>query len=254
MVPRRTMVRRPWPRLAGSTYASEMAELSSPSGDSEIARLATDLRVAEYKSVRDEWLASRDAQQHTLQWTLAALAVLFAGILSSKIRQHHPELYVGLAFAAGLIAISSYAIWFGEVMRMERAALFLRGLEVVVSKLTQGHGKVPPLSWETWRGSRPMKDGDPWMKPAAVLILACFCLYLVLTAAAFLILIVAAGEADIPGKYQHVAGAAAVAVGLLYLIAVGYTGRVALKTFGWKGSAPDLALPHRDSPEVHSGR
>jgi hypothetical protein len=212
------------------------------------------MRVAEYKSVREEWLASRDAQQHTLQWTLAALAVLFAGILSSELRQDHPELYVGLVFAAGLVAISSHAIWFGEVMRMERAALFLRGLEAAVSKLTQDQGEVPPLSWETWRGSPAKEDGDPWVAPAAVLILACFCLYLVLTAAAFLILILAASDAEIPGKYQDFAAVAASVVGLVYFVAVGYMVKVALQTWKRKGSAPNLTLPHRDSPEVHSGR
>jgi hypothetical protein len=91
-----------------------MEERSASSNDRKTERLAAELRVAEYRSVRDEWMSSRDAHQHTLQWTLAAIAVLFAGILTSKIRYRQPELYVGLVGAAGLIATFSQAIWFGD--------------------------------------------------------------------------------------------------------------------------------------------
>lgn len=86
------------------------------------ATIVRELRLAEYNTVRTEWLASRDAQQSTLQWTLAALSVLLAAAVGTSLRTDQPFVYVGLAGVIIAAATFSQAIWFGEVMRMERAA------------------------------------------------------------------------------------------------------------------------------------
>ncbi len=85
-------------------------------------------------------------------------------------------------------------------------------------------------------------------------ILACFCLYLVLTGAALAILIIAATDAGFSKSNQTFTAATACAVGIGYLLAASYMGWTAVKIWKLKGKAPDLALPHRDSPEVHLGR
>ncbi len=100
-------------------------------------------RIAEYNTVRAEWMSSRDAQQATLQWTFAALAILFAGILNSQVSAKHPTLFIGLSALAAFAATCSQAVWFGEVVRMERAAHYLRGVEAGL--------KGGTMMWERWR-------------------------------------------------------------------------------------------------------
>ena len=142
------------------------------------SRLEGELRVAEYSSVRTEWLASRDAQQHTFQWTLAALAVLLAGAISSNAREKQPYLFVALIGVEIAISTLSQAIWFGEVMRMERAALYLRGLEKALVEGFRGDKGFPPLMWESWRGHYPKDRSESlWISKAVPLILASFALY-----------------------------------------------------------------------------
>lgn len=171
----------------------------------ERRRLASELRVAEYKSVREEWLTSRDAQQHTLQWTLAALAVLLAGILTSPARDQQPFVYVTVAGAIAAIATASQAIWFGELMRMERAALFLRGLEASFKDLNVDSPWPPPLIWDSWRAFRGDSQGSPMIYSAAPLLIACFAIYALLVGAALAVLVAATGDHRIPEGDQHLA-------------------------------------------------
>jgi hypothetical protein len=180
----------------------------------ERMRLVSELRVAEYNSVRAEWLASRDAQQQTLQWTLAALAVLLAGTLSLRARAEQPFVYVALLGVEVAIATFSQAIWFGEVMRMERAALYLRGLEQVTSEMTPTGG-FPPLMWERWRGDPKNREKSLWVAKAAPLVIGCFALYGLLAIAGLLILVATALDHHIPHgdhTFAIVAGATASAL------------------------------------------
>ncbi len=189
----------------------------------------TGLRAAEYTSVRTEWLASRDAQQHTLQWTLAALAILLAGILNSDARTHQPFLYVALAGVVAAMATLSLAIWFGEVMRMERAALYLRGLEQAVAAGMRSDQSLPPLMWERWRAYVP-KTGNPlWVAKAAPVIIASFFLYGLIALAALVLLVAAATDSQIPSGDQAFAVAISVIAACLYLAVAVYVVKEALK-------------------------
>jgi|SRR5436305_713339 len=246
-----TAIRRHVPHSARRSMLLDMAAEQADFGSIQEGELATKMRVVEYETVRDEWISARDAQQHTLQWTLAALVVLFAAVLGSKARQHQPELYVGLAFGAGLVAIFSQGIWWGEVSRMERASLFLRGLEVSISRLTKSLGGPPPVSWNTWRGSPPAHNpDDPWIGTAWLQIAGSFCLYLSLTCAAAAILIFAARDDTLPSADQKFATCSVIVLGGIYLIVTAYMGFRAISIWRSKGKAPDLEIPHRDCPEV----
>jgi hypothetical protein len=213
-------------------------QLPTPPSDEAGTRsvLAAQLRVAEYTSVRTEWLESRNAQQQTLQWTLAALAVLLAGVVSSNARTAQPYLYIALAGVAVAIATFSQAIWFGEVMRMERAAMYLRGLEQALSRALPVEGDFPPLMWERWRGYyKEVPEPTPqqreagekptpplWVGKAVPLILAAFALYGLLAVAGVAVLVVAALEPHTSSGHRTAAIATASVAGVLYLAVTAY--------------------------------
>ncbi|HEX5924187.1 MAG TPA: hypothetical protein VFY45_10170 [Baekduia sp.] len=146
------------------------------------------LVVAEYTSVRSEWLEARDAQQQSMQWTFAAIAVILAGIFSKDLRNTDPFVYaLGTAVVAFASSLSQ-AIWFGEALRMERAALYLRGREQQLRMWLQPSSNESSswpavLAWETFRATRPDKQhGDrvaamPRVVNSAVSIVAAICLY-----------------------------------------------------------------------------
>jgi hypothetical protein len=181
-------------------------------------------RLAEYSSVRAEWMSSRDAQQQTLQWTLAALAVLFAGILSAEVYAKHPGLFVALSALVVLAATFSQAIWFGEVIRMERAAHYLRGLEVSITEDLD-----PPLMWERWRAYPDDNDRGAFRFPkASPSILGGFALYGLLATGGMFVLVYAAKEHTLPHSAQTFATVAAGVTAALYLTVTATIGRWAL--------------------------
>lgn len=139
--------------------------------------------------MRQEWLASRDAQQHTLQWTFAASALILAAILNSGARTEETFLYVSLAGATAALSTFSQAVWFGEVLRMERASMFLRGLEAAYLQLPRGKPELPPLMWDTWRSNKPQSPDSPWISPASSQIIGGFALYQLLNLAAIVVLL-----------------------------------------------------------------
>jgi hypothetical protein len=186
---------------------------------SEEEKFANRLRLAEYESVRQEWIASRDVQQHTLQWTFAASAILLAGILNSGARSDQPFLYVALAAATAALSIFSQAVWFGEVVRMERAALFVRGLEASFAQLVGESGDRAPLTWETWRSNPPPDRTSPWIPPARTSIVGGFALFLLLMMAAVVILLSVVFDNGMPTGDRITAGAFALLAVVLYAIA-----------------------------------
>ncbi len=215
--------------------------------------MVSELRVAEYNSVRAEWLASREAQQHTLQWTLAALAVLLAGTLSLRTRSEQPFLYVALVGVEVAIATFSQAIWFGEVMRMERAALYLRGLEEALSELTPNEG-LPPLMWERWRGDPKNREKSLWVAKAAPLIVGCFALYGLLAVAGLVILVVAALDHHIPHSDRIVAIVVAVVAGALYGGVTAYICRQAWDIRGVSDKPVELKIFKDEAEEIKSSQ
>jgi hypothetical protein len=205
------------------------------------AGFGEDLRLAEYKSVREEWIASRDAQQHTLQWTFAASAVLFAAIVSSDAKTEEPFLFVVLTAAVAALATFSQAVWFGEVVRMERAALFLRGLETVYRELPKAGPAPPPLTWETWRGNETRVADSPWIQPASSSIVGSFGLFFLLTIAAIAVLLTAALDGQMPcGDRVTAAVFASFAIILYALVSYDLCSK-ALYIYRHRGDAPDLA-------------
>ena len=204
--------------------------------------MADELRLAEYKSVRDEWLASRDAQQHTLQWRFAASVLLIAGILSAKNKANlDPFLYVALTAAVAALSVFSQAVWFGEVVRMERASLFLRGLEAQFRRLPRKVGQSPPLMWETWRGNEPSKESDgPWIRPAYSSIFGGFALFGLLTFSAVTILGSVAFDDSASCANQELAGVLGVLALALYFSVTIDLGRKAMHMNRHKGDAPEF--------------
>jgi hypothetical protein len=222
-----------------------------PSDGAERSRLVSELRVAEYNSVRTEWLASRDAQQHTLQWTLAALAVLLAGTLSLHARAEQPFLYVALVAVEVAIATFSQAIWFGEVMRMERAALYLRGLEGVARELTP-EGEFPPLMWERWRGDPKNREKSLWIAKATPLIVGCFALYGLLAVAGLCILVAAALDPHIRRGDHTFAIVAAATAAALYSWVTAYICLQAWLIKGMSDAPVDLEKIKTEAKEIES--
>jgi hypothetical protein len=80
---------------------------------------------------------------------------------------------------------------------MERAALYLRGLEEVASELAPTGG-FPPLMWERWRGDPENRMKSLWVAKAAPLIIGCFALYGLLAIAGLLILVATTLDRHIP--------------------------------------------------------
>ncbi len=214
--------------------------VAAPHNDVGGHPIGHELRAAEYTSVRTEWLLSRDAQQHTLQWTLAALAVILAGLLSSGVRKGQPFVFVAIAGLAVAIATFSQAIWFGEVMRMERAALFLRGLERAVSRGPVPAEGIPPLIWERWRGYRTKVRDPLWVSKAAPSIIASFALYGLMAVAGIVLLGYAAADHKLPDGDRSFALAIAITGGLLYLATTAYLGWEAWRIKGVSDKAPAL--------------
>lgn len=211
------------------------------------------LQTTEYETVRAEWLSSRDAQQHTLQWTLAAIAVLIAGILNSDARTHHQLLYVLLSAAVVAIAACSHAIWFGEVLRMERAALFLRGVERRLADrfAAEPSGRPAPLTWETWRGVNVKGRSDAWVPKASASIIAGFGLYGLLALAGIVILVDASADRQIATAHQHVALVLAIVTGSIYGAVLLYMCLVALKVRKLSSRAADLDLVRPTDMSTH---
>jgi hypothetical protein len=161
--------------------------------------------------------------------------VLLAGILNSHARTEQPFIYVALAGTAVALAICSQGIWFGEVMRMERASLYLRGLETALRSIPRPNGTLPPLMWETWRGVPAMgksKPDSPWISKAAISIVASIALYGLLSVAALIVLFTASGDTQIPTDDRHFAIVAASVGTAVYLFATIYMCVQAVKIRG----------------------
>ena len=88
------------------------------------------LRIREYESLRQESSDARQSQQAVLSWSLAAFAVIFGGLLAG-LENRVPAWIVVLVFALAIpgLAVGAAFAWAGELLRMERAGMYLRGIE-----------------------------------------------------------------------------------------------------------------------------
>jgi hypothetical protein len=207
-----------------------------------------ELFVAEYQSVRDEWLQARAAQQQVLAWTSGPLVLLVAALVHSNTRLHQPLLYLIGASLLTAASLASAFIWFGDVMRMERASLFLRGRERLVwladgpSEINTGFAPSP-LLWETWRAVPRVTSH--WTPKAAPSLVGAAAIYAGLTASGLAFLIDGATTRTnvTPHLSQTNHG---IAVGLLVAAAVvsacaaAYLAYIARRLFKISDDAPDL--------------
>jgi hypothetical protein len=169
--------------------------------------------------------------------------VLLAAALGTSLRADQPFVYVGFAGVIVAAATCSQAIWFGEVMRMERAALYLRGLEVALSEEFRDASLLPPLLWERWRGyvkaaaarhddgdHNASEDAEPlWVAKAAPSIIGSFALYGLISVTGLAILGVATADTKLPHDDRVFAGGVIAAAALLYLGVTVYLGKEALR-------------------------
>jgi hypothetical protein len=130
------------------------------------------LWVEEYRSIRSESEQARNAQQTILQWSLASFAAVIAGSLvmfqgsGKNALQFSGEIGTVLLFIFGLglpgLGFFAYLVWWGELLRMERAGRYLRGLELVADRLARGgSGRFPPpLQWEHFLASSVYRSND----------------------------------------------------------------------------------------------
>jgi hypothetical protein len=153
--------RLPWrtARCPGGDTSHPAASLDEAAANS----LALDLLKLEYESLRQESSQARAAQQQILQWSLAAFGAIFAAglVLAGTQKTNVGEGFAGLVFIAvfgfalpGLVTGACWA-WLGELIRMERAGCYLRGLERSLASVGANLPFISssgPLRWETYLG------------------------------------------------------------------------------------------------------
>ena len=100
----------------------------------------------EYKTLRNESLASMQTQQSILRFGTAAIAVVIATGFNLWGKSPLPEM-VFLLFIPS-ISYLVLTIWMGEIARMMRAGIFLVKLEEKINK--EFGDKPKALTWENW--------------------------------------------------------------------------------------------------------
>lgn len=110
--------------------------------------------------MREETTLAMTAQQHILQWSLAGLSALFAGGLvylngyaSDPSAVHLTICLLNFGVTIPGIAFCSQLAWWGEVLRMERSGIHLRGMEKYLDKHLSASSPfddgLPPLRFNT---------------------------------------------------------------------------------------------------------
>ncbi|MGW6936230.1 hypothetical protein ACWGE0_39655 [Lentzea sp. NPDC054927] len=121
--------------------------------DREQARLA--FLQTEYTAIRTELVAAVTTQQTVMSYGLAAIAVIYTGVLASW---SNVPLRTGILALAPALLMFVWFVWYGEVQRLLRARWFLWQLEHKVNDLLampglRGTSDLPPgdvLHWESW--------------------------------------------------------------------------------------------------------
>lgn len=125
-----------------------------PSAMRESARLT--FMQHEYNSIRSELVAAVSTQQAVMSYGLAAIAVIYTGLLASW---SNIGLRTGILSLAPLLLVFIWFVWWGEVQRLGRARWFLWDLEkkinaqLRVPDAVAGESALPPadvLHWESW--------------------------------------------------------------------------------------------------------
>lgn len=114
--------------------------------------------MEEYKTLREESLASIQTQNTIITYGTTAIGLAFGGGITVWDR----DIVSALIFLV-LIPTLTYLIllgWLGEVGRMFRAGVFLSVLERKIN--AQFPDKPPALSWETWLAKGEWKRKTPY--------------------------------------------------------------------------------------------
>ncbi len=160
--------------LVGSLgYATRMSPRTAavrPLKLCDDADVRRSLLLEEYKAIRAKSAEARDNQQSIIQWSLAAVGVVTAGILAGSRSSGDGDTFrlavaFGLCTVVPIILLAALAIWLSEVSRMLRAARYLRGREKAFgaesspARETSHKFAELPIIWEgllatedTWRG------------------------------------------------------------------------------------------------------
>jgi hypothetical protein len=121
--------------------------------DREQARLS--FLQTEYTAIRTELVAAVTTQQTVMSYGLAAIAVIYTGVLASW---SNIPLRSGILALAPALLMFVWFVWYGEVQRLLRARWFLWQLEHKVNDLLampglRGTSDLSPgdvLHWESW--------------------------------------------------------------------------------------------------------
>lgn len=143
-----------------SRSVASPASSEPPASERDREKYFFDFLKAEYDSLRAESAQARLAQQQILQWSLAAIAAIFAASLifagggADRVEAGFSGtlfLVVYLGVLPGLVVTACWA-WIGELVRMERVGYYLRGIEVEVcaGKYGQADFRHGPLRWESY--------------------------------------------------------------------------------------------------------
>jgi hypothetical protein len=118
------------------------------------ARLA--FLLGEYNAIRAELVAAVSTQQTVMTYGLAAIAVIYSGLLASW---SNVPVRTGILGLSPVLLVFVWFVWFGEVQRLGRARWFLWELEQKVNALLRPAHDVPSgstlpasdvLHWESW--------------------------------------------------------------------------------------------------------
>lgn len=125
-----------------------------PLGDPGQARLA--FLLNEYTAIRAELVAAVASQQAVMNYGLAAIAVIYTGVLATW---SNVPLRTGILALAPVLLMFVWFVWYGEVKRLLRTRRFLWELEKKVNAVlrspeaTAGESDLPAgdvLHWESW--------------------------------------------------------------------------------------------------------
>jgi hypothetical protein len=173
----------------------------------------------EYNSIRAELVAALATQQTVMTYGLAAMAVIFTGLLSSWANL---AIRIGILSLAPLILLFIWFVWFGEALRLIRARWFIWELEQRINAELRTSERRPiadALNWESWVRGRNRWGRNLHSRPAYHLATGILCgsgLVSTVLALAFAF----AGRPAPAGLRVLAVGSAVVVCGLLVFSAV----------------------------------